>query len=86
MFKVVLLPKAEKFFAGADLPLAKKLAKGFKSLQINPFQHPNIKPLVGPLKGLFRFRVGDYRIIYQIDAEKKLVYIVRIVHRREAYQ
>jgi mRNA interferase RelE/StbE len=86
MFKVVLLPKAEKFFADADLPLAKKLAKGFKSLQINPFRHPNIKPLVGPLKGLFRFRVGDYRIIYQTDAEKECVYVVRIAHRRESYQ
>jgi len=86
MYKVVLLPKAEKFFAKADVPLAKKLAGCFRLLEINPLQHPNIKPLVGPLKGLHRFRTGDYRILYQIAVRTKTVYVVRIVHRREAYQ
>ncbi len=86
MFRVVLLPKAEKFFAKADAPLAKKLAACFRLLETNPSQHPNIKPLVGPLKGLHRFRIGDYRILYQIAAPQKTVYVVRIVHRREAYQ
>ena len=85
MYKVVLLPKAEKTFARADTALAKKLARGFASLEVNPSQHPNIKPLVGPLKGLFRFRVGDYRIVYQIDADSEVVYVVRIAHRKGAY-
>jgi mRNA interferase RelE/StbE len=85
MYKVLLLPKAEKFFTRADAPLARKLAACFESLEINPLRHPNIKPLTGPLKGLFRFRAGDYRIIYQIDVGKKNVYVVRIAHRKEAY-
>ena len=86
MYKVVLLPKAERAFARADAPLARKLAKGFESLEIDPLRHPNVKPLTGPLKGLFRFRAGDHRILYQIDAARKLVYVVRIAHRKEAYQ
>ena len=86
MYRVVLLPKAEKVFERADSPLAKKLARAFKSLEVNPLWHPSVKPLVGPLKGWFRFRVGDYRIVYQIDAGKKLVYVVRIAHRKESYQ
>ena len=86
MYKVVLLPKAERTFARADAVLAKKLARGFESLEVDPSRHPNIKPLVGALKGLFRFRVGDYRIVYQIDVKSEIVYVVRIAHRREAYE
>ncbi len=85
MYKVFLLPKAEKVFAQADKLLARKLAACFKLLEANPLRHPNIKRLTGPLKGLFRFRAGDYRIIYQIDAYKKDVYVVRIAHRKQAY-
>jgi mRNA interferase RelE/StbE len=85
MYKVVLLPKAERAFARADAALAKKLAGCFESLEADPLRHPNIKPLTGPLKGLFRFRAGDYRILYQIVVPIKTVYVVRIAHRKEAY-
>ncbi|MGW8257590.1 MAG: type II toxin-antitoxin system RelE family toxin [Thermoguttaceae bacterium] len=85
MYKVHLLPKAEKFFARADIKLAKKLASCFELLESTPAHHPNIKKLLGPLKGLHRFRVGDYRIIYWIDEKKKTVFVLRIAHRKEAY-
>lgn len=34
----------------------------------------------------YRIRVGDYRILYSIDDERRNVLIHRIVHRREAYR
>jgi len=86
MYKVVLLPKAQKVFARADSPLARKLAGVFESLETDPVRHPSIKPLVGPLKGFFRFRSGDYRVVYQVNTKKKIVYVVRIAHRKEAYE
>ena len=86
MFKVVLLPKAEKAFATADARTARKLAKAFKSLEIDPLRHPNIKSLVGPLKGMFRYRAGEYRILYTIDAAANTVYVVRIADRKDAYE
>lgn len=36
--------------------------------------------------GLWRIRQGDYRIIYSIDDNEKLVIILRIGHRREIYR
>ncbi|HXW01074.1 MAG TPA: type II toxin-antitoxin system RelE/ParE family toxin [Anaerolineae bacterium] len=33
----------------------------------------------------WRIRVGDYRVIYEIDDDKHVVTILRIRHRREAY-
>jgi len=86
MFRVVLLPKAEKAFARADAPLARKLARAFELLEVDPLRHRKIKPLTGPLKGFFRLRAGDYRIVYKIDARTETVYVVRIAHRKEAYQ
>lgn len=69
----------------ADALLAKKLARCFESLEADPLCHPNIKPLTGPLKGLYRFRAGDYRILYKIASPAKTVYVLRIAHRKEAY-
>jgi mRNA interferase RelE/StbE len=85
MYKVVLLPKAERTFARANAPLARKLARAFQTLEIDPSGHSNIRQLTGPLKGLYRFRAGDYRILYRIDPREKTVYVVRIAHRKEAY-
>ncbi len=43
------------------------------------------KKLVGQ-NDLWRIRVGDYRMIYTIDDEGKVVDVVAVRHRREAYQ
>ncbi len=40
--------------------------------------------LTGPFAGLFKLRVGDYRVIYARTEEGYLV--LRIAHRREAYR
>jgi len=34
----------------------------------------------------FRIRVGDYRIVYAVDDENRLVIVARIAHRREVYR
>jgi len=86
MYEVVLLPNAERAFARAAAPLARKLAAAFELLEVDPLRHPNIKPLTGPLKGFFRLRVGHYRIVYHVNGRTKTVYVVRIAHRKDAYQ
>lgn len=42
-------------------------------------------PLRRTLKKFFKLRVGDYRIIYQIEKSEVVVLIVKIGHRREVY-
>lgn len=44
------------------------------------------KPLAGTFSGLWRYRVGDYRIICQIEDEKLVVLVVAVGHRREIYR
>lgn len=44
------------------------------------------KPLLGELEGLHSARRGDYRIIYQIFEDEKVVLIHRVQHRRDVYR
>mgnify|MGYP002622764004 CR=1 FL=1 len=50
----------------------------------NPRQHG--KALTGNLKGNWRYRVGDYRIIAKIEDEEILITVVDVNHRREVYR
>ena len=43
------------------------------------------RPLTGDLKGLWRYRVGDYRIVAAIEEDRFVVLIVTVEHRREVY-
>jgi len=44
------------------------------------------EPLRGTLKGLWKFRVGDYRVVYRIEAEDDVVSLLAVSHRKNAYQ
>lgn len=44
------------------------------------------KSLKGRMKGLWRYRVGNYRIISQIQDENILILVVRIGHRGDIYE
>ncbi|SMN00181.1 RelE/StbE replicon stabilization toxin [uncultured Candidatus Thioglobus sp.] len=43
------------------------------------------KPLKSRFKGLWRYRIGDYRAICEIQDKKLIVLIVRIANRKEVY-
>jgi mRNA interferase RelE/StbE len=43
------------------------------------------RPLTGDLKGLWRYRIGDYRIVAAIEENRFIVLIVTVGHRREVY-
>lgn len=85
MYKVDLSKSAQKFYQKAERPLARKLARCFEQLENDPRHHSNIKPLTGKLAGQYRYRVGDYRVIYRIDDEQSLVAVFKIAHRSDAY-
>jgi mRNA interferase RelE/StbE len=44
------------------------------------------RPLTGDLKGLWRYRVGDYRIVAAIEDERFIVLVVTVGHRRNVYE
>jgi mRNA interferase RelE/StbE len=44
------------------------------------------KALTGPMGGLWRYRVGEYRIICEIHDKKLVILVVLIDHRRDVYR
>jgi len=85
MYEVVLHPDAEALYIKLDRATAKKVARCFIHLEQNPRIHPNIKPLKGDFASIYRFRTGDYRVLYTIDDGIQIVSILTIKHRSEAY-
>ena len=78
---------AEKRFRKLDRDFQKRIAKEIVILSglDDPIRHPQVKPLTGDLKKFCRLRVGDYRIIFSILKEKKLIAVVNLVPRGDAY-
>jgi len=52
----------------------------------NPFFGINIKKLKGKYKEIFRFRMGDFRLFYQINEKEKIIFIINIENRQDAYK
>ena len=85
IYRVLLRPSAQKFLRKLrDKTLAARLVEAMRGL-INNRRPPGCDKLAGQ-EDLYRIRVGDYRIVYQIQNEVLLVLVVKIGHRREVYR
>ena len=58
----------------------------YPQLRENPFFGTNIKKLKGEFEGLYRYRVGRYRIFYKVENERILVIMLDIDDRKDAYK
>jgi len=66
-----------------DKPVRERLISAIDQLAGNP--HVG-KLLKGDFSGLRRIRVGDYRIIYEINETEIVVLVLRVAQRKEAYR
>ncbi|MFB6226665.1 MAG: type II toxin-antitoxin system RelE/ParE family toxin [Candidatus Paceibacteria bacterium] len=46
---------------------------------------PDIKKLKGKYEGLYRLRIGDYRVIYKMNSKRRVIIILLIRKRKDAY-
>jgi mRNA interferase RelE/StbE len=78
-------------FSKAFLKKEKRLPSEVKSRIVETLKETLMKPgngtmLVGPLKGLWKVRVGKYRIIYEIDEQEKRVIFHDVELRKKVYE
>ena len=86
MYKVSLAKKAFDFYTSSPPSLVKKLDNCFQFLKENPYKHNNIKSLSGRYKGFYRYRIGNYRVVYSIEPSGKLIIVLLIEHRSKVYR
>lgn len=62
----------------------KRIKETIKGLEIEP--HPGQAVKIQGYDNYFRVRIGDYRIVYVVDAKRRLVVIITIRHRKDVYK
>jgi mRNA interferase RelE/StbE len=61
-----------------------RVVEAVANLAENPFPH-GVEKLSGS-QHAYRVRLGDYRIVYEVVAELKLIEIQRVRHRKDVYK
>ncbi len=84
------IAETETFSRSITQPEYKKVYEKIKNyvypqLKLSPYFGNNIKRLKGEWKDTYRYRIGDYRLFYTIDADQSLVLILDIKRRNDAY-
>jgi mRNA interferase RelE/StbE len=85
MYRVRLLDAASKDLAKLDKPVARRIVKRVHRMAEN-LKDADLEALTGDFEGLFKLRVGDYRVIYELIHGEQLIMIHAIGHRREIYR
>ena len=83
MFDVSYSNRSKKFLKKADKVIVKRVIEKIEKLRDNPVIH-DTKTVEGS-KGLFRVRVGDYRILYEVDYRNNLIGIIKIDKKPRVY-
>jgi len=85
MYDIRILEDASRELARLDKGVGRRIVERVNWLAVNL---GDIRPeaLSGALVGLYKLRVGDYRVIYEIVRKEKTIVIHTIGHRRQIYR
>ena len=81
-YQLVYTKRAVKDIRRLDKNVKQRLKNALEKYQDNPLLYA--QRLINPEFGTYRFRVGDYRVI--IDIEDDQIIVLRVGHRREIYR
>jgi mRNA interferase RelE/StbE len=81
-WKLLYAAEAVRAIRKLDPPVRRRVRAAVESLAEDPWRG---KPLQITLQGLRSWRTGDYRIVYRVEAERVVVLILAVGHRREVY-
>jgi mRNA interferase RelE/StbE len=83
-YRLRFTPAVKKQVGKLDPPVAARIKRYLMGLDLTNPRSAG-RPLAGD-NGLWRYRVGDYRILASISDEEVLVLVVDIDHRRQVYR
>ena len=83
-YQLEVKERAAKELSRVRPDVGRRLLQSIEFLASDPRPRPSHK--LSESENSYRLRVGDYRVLYQVDDEVKLVTIFKIGHRREVYR
>lgn len=83
MYQLLINNSAQKQLDKTVFTIVKRISIKILDLKNNP--RPAGCKKLNNEKG-YRIRIGDYRILYEIDDKKKILIIYKVAHRREVYR
>ena len=84
-YKIEIRPEAVKDLEQLDSTVARRILKKLNWLKEN-FDLIVPEPLSGEFKGLYKLRVGNYRVMYVYDKQAKLISVHLVGHRKNIYK
>ncbi len=84
MFRVSITSRAERELKRLDRPIKNRIVSAILALASDPRPPGCLK--VRSEEGVWRIRVGDWRVGYQVDDSNNEVVVVRVAHRSEFYE
>ena len=85
-YRIQISAHALREYKKLDPSVKPAVQAGIDALQRNPLSDPKIKRLKGQLHQYYRYRAGDYRIVYAVDRRNSVVYVDYIQHRKDVYR
>lgn len=82
MYELIYSPDALKTLRKLDKHVRERIITALERLRIRP-ESCDIKKLTG-MPG-HRFRVGDYRVIFDIEKDKLIIFVLEVGHRKNIY-
>jgi mRNA interferase RelE/StbE len=83
-YRILFAPAALRQFRKLPVPIRKRLSPHIDALADNP-RPPGVVKLSGS-SDIYRVRVGDYRIVYEIQDVGLVILVLKIGNRREVYR
>jgi len=81
-YRLVYTNRAANDIEKLDIVARRRLKKALEKLASSPLDYST--KLIDPKIGEYRFRIGDYRVIFDLIGEE--IIILRVGHRREIYR
>lgn len=83
-YRLIVKPSAQKDVARLPRPVQRRVLDRLARIEADPRAPGSVK-LAGA-KATYRARVGDWRIVYEIDDARRTVIVTIVAHRREVYR
>ena len=83
-YELIIKPTAEKTLDKVPFPTRRRIVDAMERLRSDP-RPAGVVKLAGD-ENLWRIRIGNYRVVYEIHDHRLVVLVLRVAHRKDVYR